>query len=285
MTHPPRHSVLAAGAVALSAALAVVTLAGCGGSDPEPTASPLPPASGTVARDVARAGRVLVLTRTTGFRHDGIADARDVLADELGRRGYEVVATEDPGELTDSTLADVDAVAFVQTTGDVLGPDHEAALERFVRAGGGWAGVHAATDTEYDWPFYAALAGARFARHPAVQPATVRIEDGSHPSTAALAPLADGAGTFTRIDEWYDFDRSPRGQAHVLATVDESTYDGGGMGADHPVVWCDTIDAGHTWYTALGHPASSWREPAFVAHVASGIDAVARGLPCGPPGG
>jgi type 1 glutamine amidotransferase len=158
---------------------------------------------------------VLVFTRTAGFRHDAIGAARDALRAELDRRGYEVVATEDADDLSDSTLAGFDAVAFVQTTGDVLGPDREASLERFVRAGGGWAGVHAATDTEYDWPFYGELAGARFARHPAVQPATVRIEDGSHPSTAALAPFTEAAGTFTRTDEWYDFQASPRGQVHV----------------------------------------------------------------------
>lgn len=264
----------------LVAAVAAVGLVATCAAPPDAAAPSLPPATGTVPAGTTPAGRVVVFTRTAGFRHDGIDRARVVLSDALGRRGYEVTATEDPAAFSDAGLRDVEAVAFVQTTGDVLGPEQEAALERFVRTGGGWAGVHAAADTEHGWPFYEQLVGARFARHPTPQPATVRVEDAGHPSTAALAPPAP-AGIFTRTDEWYDVAPDPRGRVHVLATVDEATYEGGGMGADHPIVWCGRVDTGSTWYTGLGHAASAWEDPVYVAHVAEGIDAVARGLPCG----
>ena len=114
----------------------------------------------------------------------------------------------------------------------MLNATQQTAFENYIRAGGGYVGVHAASDTEYDWPWYGDLVGAYFASHPANQNATVRIEDPTHPSTAGL-PVA-----WTRIDEWYNYRTNPRSQVHVLATLDESTYSGGSMGGDHPIAWC-----------------------------------------------
>jgi type 1 glutamine amidotransferase len=151
-------------------------------------------------------------------------------------------------------------------------------LERFVRAGGGWVGVHAASDTEFDAPFYGELIGgdAWFDGHPAIQDAAVTIEDPEHVSTSHYAET-----TFTRTDEWYDFRANPRDAVHVLATVDESTYDGGGMGEDHPIAWCHTVGAGRSFYTGMGHTKESWEEPDFLAHVAGGIAyAAGADAPC-----
>jgi type 1 glutamine amidotransferase len=117
----------------------------------------------------------------------------------------------------------------------------------------------------YDWPWYGDLVGAWFRRHPSVQRATVRITDRNHPSTRSL-PAA-----WTRTDEWYDFRDNPRGRVRVLAVVDESSYQGGGMGADHPVSWCHQPGRGRSWYTALGHTRESWSEPLFLAHILGGI--------------
>jgi type 1 glutamine amidotransferase len=127
------------------------------------------------------------------------------------------------------------------------------------------AGVHAAADTEYDWPWYGGLVGAWFRRHPAVQPATVRPA----PDAAALAGRLPAR--WERGDEWYDFRANPRGRVRVLATVDESTYTGGGMGTDHPVAWCQEYDGGRSWYSAMGHTGESFREPRFLAHLLAGI--------------
>ena len=134
-----------------------------------------------------------------------------------------------------------------------------------MEAGGGWIGVHAAADAFYDWPWYGELVGAWFRRHPPVQRATVRVIDRGHPSTDSL-PAA-----WTRTDEWYDFRPNPRGRVHVLATVDESTYQGGGMGTDHPVIWSHEQGRGRAWYTALGHTEASWSEQRFLAHILGGI--------------
>jgi type 1 glutamine amidotransferase len=231
---------------------------------------------------VVRAGEtaVLVFTRTTGFRHDSIPDAIAAVRRIGTENGFSVDATEDPSAFTDANLAPYRAVLFLLTTGEVLGDEEQAAFERWIRAGGGWVGVHSASDTEYEWPFYGELAGAYFAGHPEIQPATVHVEDRVHPSTSAL-PEA-----WPRTDEWYNFRANPRGSVHVLATVDEGTYSGGSMGADHPIAWCQEFAGGRAFYTAGGHTRESYAEPLFIAHLTGAIRWAAGLAPgyCGDAG-
>jgi type 1 glutamine amidotransferase len=209
--------------------------------------------------------RVLVFTRTLGFRHASIPVAVAAVARAAARQGMVVDHTEDPARFTTSGLRRYRVVVFLSTTGDVLDRDGQAALRGFVEAGGGWVGVHAAADTEDGWPWYETLVGARFARHPAVQRATVRVVDRGHPATRGLP------ATWVRTDEWYDFRSNPRGRVHVLATLDESTYRGGGMGADHPIAWWHGVGRGRALYTGGGHTAAAWAEPRFLAHVAGAV--------------
>jgi type 1 glutamine amidotransferase len=209
--------------------------------------------------------QVLVFSKTAGFVHDsipaGIAAIRS-----LGRsNGFLVTATEDAKAFTAKGLRRFAAVVFLNTTGDVLAPRQQRAFRSYIRHGGGWAGVHSAADTEYDWRFYGRLLGAYFKSHPATQTAMIEITDRSHPSTRRLP------ARWKRTDEWYDFRSSPRGAVHVLATLDESTYSGGTMGADHPIVWCHPFKGGRAWYTAGGHTIDSYSEPAFRRHLLGGI--------------
>ena len=209
---------------------------------------------------------VLVFTRTEGFRHSSIGAAVTALEAQATARGWRLERTEETDAFTAERLAALDVVVFLCTTGDVLDGPEEAALEAFVRAGGGWVGVHSATDTEYDWPFYGELAGTWFERHPAVQEAEVIVETPDHPSTAHLGD------PWTRRDEWYDFQTNPRQDVTVLLTVDESTYNGGGMGEDHPIAWAHENLGGRAFYTAGGHTADSYRDEDFITHVALGIE-------------
>jgi type 1 glutamine amidotransferase len=222
--------------------------------------------------------RVLAFTRTTGFRHDSIPDALAALRRIGAENGFAVDATEDPAAFRDANLAAYRAVVFLLTTGDVLDEEGQSAVERFVASGGGWVGVHSASDTEYDWPFYRRLLGEYFAGHPAIQSATVRVEDRAHPATAALPEI------WPRTDEWYNFRASPRSEVHVLATLDEGTYSGGSMGADHPIAWCHEVAGGRAIYTAGGHTRESYTEPLFVAHLAGAVRWAARleAGDCGP---
>ncbi len=212
-----------------------------------------------------RSAAVLVFSRTAGFRHESIPAGVAAIRELGAVAGLDVVATEDPAEFSAGRLARYRAVVFLNTTGDVLSAAQQRALEGYVRAGGGFVGVHSATDTEYDWPFYGELVGAYFARHPAVQEATVRVVDRTHESTAHLPP------TWVRTDEWYDFRGNPREHVRVLLTVDESSYEGGGMGSDHPIAWSREYAGGRSFYTGLGHTVESYAEPAFRAHLFGGL--------------
>src|SRR5262249_21986102 len=210
---------------------------------------------------------VLVLTKTAGFRHTSIEPAAAALVAGLGAAGVDVVVDPDTAQVTDQSLADFDYVVMPATTGLVLYDPQQAALEKGAAAGGGVAGIHAATDAEPTWPFLEELFGTRFASHPAVQPATVVIEDANHPATARLPTR------WTVTDEWYNFTRNPRDRVHVLATVDETTYAGGVMGLDHPIEWRGepTAISGRMWYRARGHRDELWADPVFVAHVVAGV--------------
>ena len=209
---------------------------------------------------------VLVFTKTAGFRHDSIPDGIAAVQ-TLGREnGFAVEATEDAGRFTDEGLAPYRAVIFLNTTGDVLAADQERAFERYIRGGGGFVGIHSAADTEYDWAWYGDLVGAYFAGHPDIQEAQIQVADRVHPATSHLS------ARWQRRDEWYNYRRNPRGRVHVLATLDEGSYDGGTHGFDHPIAWCHDYDGGRSWYTGGGHTRESYGEPLFMQHILGGIE-------------
>jgi cytochrome c len=225
----------------------------------------------STGRDIAAQTRfeVLVFSKTTGFRHDSIPDGIAAIAALGAEHGFAVDATEDAARLTDAALARYRVIVFLSTTGDILDVEQKAALEHYIRSGGGFVGIHSASDTEYEWPWYGRLVGAHFSSHPAIQRATIHIADADHPSTKNLPK------TWVRTDEWYNFRSNPRGAVHVLATLDESTYSDGAMRDDHPIAWCQVIDGGRSWYTAMGHTVESYAEPLFRLHLLGGIESVA----------
>jgi cytochrome c len=222
---------------------------------------PAAPSSG-----IAPGYRALVFTKTAGFRHDSIDDGVAALQSLGAARGFEVTHTEDAAAFTDPGLSGYQVVVFLLTTGDVLTPAEESGLQAYVRQGGGFVGVHSASDTEHGWPWYGDLVGAFFVNHSTIQPGAVRVTDRRHVSTRELP------SGLTRTDEWYDFDRNPRGAVHVLASVSERSYQGGRMGSDHPVSWCHRFQGGRSWYTAMGHTEQSYTEMAFLEHLAGGLD-------------
>ncbi|MEU4192129.1 ThuA domain-containing protein [Kribbella sp. NPDC026611] len=212
----------------------------------------------------------LIFSKTAAFRHDSIPAGIQAIKDLATQDGFTVTATEDASVFTDTELAKYEVVIWLSTTGDVLNADQQAAFERYIRGGGGYAGIHAASDTEYDWPWYGKLVGSYFDSHPAGTPtATVKTEDHAHPSTAE-APT-----TWQRTDEWYNYRTNPRGTVHVLESLDESTYSGGNMGVEHPITWCQDYDGGRAWYTGMGHTIESYADPTFRKLLLGGIKTAA----------
>jgi uncharacterized protein len=218
--------------------------------------------------------RLLVFSKTGGFRHASIKDGKIALQKLAAEHNYAIDITEDANVFTDANLARYDAVVFLLTTGTIFDYNQKAAFERYIRAGGGYAGIHSASDTEYSWSWYGGLVGAYFDRihgHSKVVQATIHITDRTQPSTMMLPTI------WVRTDEWYNFATNPRGKVNVLMTVDERTYKGGTMGVDHPIAWYHAYDGGRAWYTALGHTSASYYEPLFLEHLWGGIVYAAGG--------
>ena len=213
----------------------------------------------------AQGASLLVFSKTAGFRHGSIPDAIAAIQDIAANEGYTVDTTEDAANFTAGNLANYDTVVFALTSGDVLNSTQQAAFEAYIQGGGGYVGIHSASDTEYSWPWYGELVGAYFDNHPLQQNATVIVEDSAHPATAGIS------SPWNRFDEWYNFQTNPRASVNVLATLDESSYSGGDMGSDHPIAWYHEFDGGRAFYTGMGHTSASYTEPDFVSHIAGGI--------------
>ncbi|MEN7549484.1 ThuA domain-containing protein [Rapidithrix thailandica] len=208
--------------------------------------------------------KVLVYSRTEGFRHGSIEAGQQAI-EKLGKdNGFQVILTEDPNYFTEDSLKDISTVIFLNTTGDVLNYYQQADFERYIQSGGGYVGLHAATDTEYEWPWYNRLVGAYFDGHPKIQEAKLKVLDKNHPSTSMLPD------EWIRKDEWYNFkDLNP--EVKVLITIDETSYEGGKNGDPHPMAWYHAFDGGRAFYTEFGHTDESFEEPLFLQHLLGGI--------------
>ncbi|MER7460769.1 ThuA domain-containing protein [Micromonospora sp. NPDC126480] len=223
--------------------------------------------AGGVAPPVAAADpayQVLVFSKTAGFRHGSIAAGVQAIRDLAAANNFTVTATEDANAFTTTNLAQFEAVVFLNTTGDVLNTSQQNAFQGYIEGGGGFVGVHAASDTEHGWSWYGELVGARFVSHPAVQSARAKVENRAHAATAHLPQ------TWTRTDEWYNFNTNPRPSVRVLASLDETSYSGGTMG-DHPIAWCRSVAAGRSFYTGGGHTDAAFADPVFRTHLLGGI--------------
>ena len=238
---------------------------------------------------------VLVVGETLGFRHSHIDDTTNAII-KLGEEHGFSVDVWDPPQGTSpgqpaltlssspfTTAADLSKYATIIFASPVdatinLDPNRPrllndtelAAFQGYIRGGGGYVGLHAATDSMHTVPWYSELTGgsARFRNHPAQQTATMRVESPAHPSTRILP------AEWVRFDEWYNFTANPRESVHVLITLDESTYNpgNGAMGADHPLAWCHNFEGGRSWYEGAGHVDASWSDPLFLEHILGGIE-------------
>jgi len=212
--------------------------------------------------------RVLVFSKTTVFRHESIA-AGIAAIKKLGEKHHFIVdTTENAASFYEENLKRYKAVIFLSTTGDVLNQEQQNDFERFIQAGGGYVGIHAAADTEYAWPWYGKLAGAYFESHPNdpnVKKGEFYTVDKNHPASDSLPER------WERTDEFYSF-KQINPDIKVLVKIDEKTYTGGTNGEDHPMAWYHEYDGGHAFYTAMGHTDETYSDPVFLKHLWGGIN-------------
>ena len=232
----------------LTSALALTALIACEREAPAPTGP----------------ARILVFSKTAGYRHESIDSGKVALMRLGAANGMLVDTTEDAARFTEDSLRQYAAVVFLSTTENVLTRAQEIDLQRFIQAGGGYVGIHAAADTEYDWGWYGRLVGAYFKSHPEQQEATLRITDAQDASTAHLP------AEWKRRDEWYNY-KSFAPDLHILISLDESSYRGGENNGRHPISWRHEYDGGRGWYTGLGHTNESYADSLFLKHVLGGL--------------
>ena len=208
--------------------------------------------------------KILVFAKTAGFYHKAIPAGLAAIQKLGTQNGFDVDTTRDSQAFTAKNLKKYKAVVFLNTTGTLFNDQQRAAFKQYIQKGGGFVGVHAATDTEYDWPWYNGLVGAYFLSHPKQQNATVLLKDNTHISTKHLPEK------WKRFDEWYDF-KNISDKINVLLTLDEKSYEGGKNGSFHPIAWYQKYDGGRSFYTGFGHTDETYSEPLFLQHLLGGI--------------
>ncbi|GAA0399086.1 hypothetical protein GCM10009541_47700 [Micromonospora gifhornensis] len=210
--------------------------------------------------------KVLVFTRSADGAHPATSASVDAIRQLGKQRRFTVDVTDDARKFREPHLKQFRAVVFLNTSGEVLDDDQRAAFEKYLRAGGGFVGVHSAIEAEPGWDFLDEVLGTRAvgAATPA-SAATVTVADRVHPASASLPER------WTTTDRWYNFAANVRGFSHVLATVDEKTYAGGSMGFDHPITWCKDYQGGHSFYTGLGATPESFSGTDLRAHLGGAI--------------
>jgi len=247
----------------LRSALLALVVAGCSSSPEEPEEPLADPVIDARCDGDPAAPRVLMFSRENLWVHDSTPVARQTVLELCREHGFNVVASVDPRAFNPDQLQETDVIVFGVTSGEVLDEPSRKSFEAWVRAGGGVIGIHAASATEVDWPFFRSNIGGTFGGHADHFTGRAMLENRTHPVLAAVtAPVID------RFDEWYSFTSHPEADGvTVLMSLDEQTMPPGypdvlRMGY-HAISWVHEPYGGRVFYTALGHYPDIYAEPWF----------------------
>ncbi|MFT6856274.1 MAG: type 1 glutamine amidotransferase [Cyclobacteriaceae bacterium] len=218
--------------------------------------------------------KALVFSKTAGWHHESINEGVDALRLMAKRNNFSLDWEEYADRVfKENYLKKYDVVIFLNTTGDILNDEQQVVFEKFIQSGKGFVGIHSASDTEYDWPWYNELVGMMFYIHPEQQTALIKVEEPNFPGMQLMPK------TRWWTDEWYEFGELKSDNLHYLVSVDEFTYDfkaewgdkkAKGMGF-HPISWYHEFDGGRSFYTAMGHIPSTFSDATFLEHIYGGI--------------
>lgn len=217
------------------------------------------------SKNITQPSKILVFSATKGFRHKSIENGKPALLRIGSEKNWKVDTTEDATVFSEANLKQYGAVVFLNTTGNALNDEQQLAFQKYIQAGGGFVGIHAAADTEYEWPWYNNLVGAYFESHPRPQVALYNVVKKDHPSVDFMPD------TLRRMEEIYNFKSFKKELVNVLITVDEKSYTGGKMPDYHPIAWFHNYDGGRAFYTAWGHHPEAFTEPLFLQHITGAI--------------
>lgn len=224
--------------------------------------------------------KALLFTKTDGFHHESIHEGVAAIRQLANRHHFTVDWHENAAIFNDKALEGYAVIIFLNTTGNILNDEQQAAFEKFIRAGKGFVGIHSASDTEYEWPWYTRMVGMMFKIHPQNQTAYLKVENTNFPGMERFP------AKLLWTDEWYEFSARKADDLKFLLSVDEKSYnpyakwgenEGKGMGSFHPISWYHPYDGGRAFYTALGHIALTFSDQIFQNHIYGGIYWAATG--------
>ena len=233
----------------------------------------------TCSASFAQQFKALLFTKTDGFHHESIQEGVTAMRTLANRNNFTIDWQENASIFNDKALENYNVVIFLNTTGNILNDEQQAAFEKFIKAGKGYVGIHSASDTEYEWAWYTKLVGMMFKIHPQQQTAYLKLEDANFPGMERFPKK------MIWTDEWYEYSERKADDLHILLSVDEKTYDpnvkwgereGKGMGF-HPIAWYHKYDGGRSFYTGLGHIPLTFSDPIFLDHLYGGIYWAATG--------
>lgn len=220
---------------------------------------------------------ILLYTRNQAgkglYVHDNIPASVTAIRRLGAENHFQVEVSTNPASFTDGNLKKFKAIVFDNTNNEILdNEDQKAALQRYIRGGGGFVGIHSATGSMRQWPWFWSLVGGKFSRHAKLQTFTVKVKDPKDLSTAHLP------ASFEWTDEFYYVDHIPQG-LHVLLAGDlvklddpgKEKYPGKMFGDEFPLAWRHDFEGGRAWYTALGHKPEHYSDPKLAKHILGGI--------------
>ncbi|WP_438977560.1 ThuA domain-containing protein [Polaribacter sp.] len=210
---------------------------------------------------------ILVFTKTNGFRHKSIPSGINYFINLKKVTNWKIDFSENSNDFSKENLSNYNVVVFLNTTGNLFNENQKKAFKKYIANGNGFVGIHAASNTEEQWPWFTNLVGATFKNHPKVQNAKVFIhQESEHPAISHLQKEE------VFKDEWYNFKKPVAKHANVLVSVDETSYKGKKMNTkNHPITWYHHYNGGRIFYTGLGHTDESYADIRFQKMIKGGI--------------
>lgn len=211
--------------------------------------------------------RVLIFSKNAlwGYRHASIESAVKSLTKHCIQAGIQSDASEDASLFNDTDLAKYSTLVLLSANQDIFDANQEAALQRYIRSGGGLVGIHCSSGVERNWKWFNQMLGATFQYHPPQQNGVIKITDKNHPATKHLPT------NWKRWDEWYYFGPFTN-KVNILAVLDSTTFKSQKHTQNYPFAWYHEFEGGRVFYTAGGHNAEDFEEPMFVKHIMGGIE-------------
>lgn len=222
---------------------------------------------------LAQKKNILIYTHNgKGYVHENIATSVKALEEICQKQGWKTSHSDAP-QTFDDDLSKYHCIIFSNTNNEAFDTESQRDnFKKYINQGGAFVGIHSASGSERQWPWFWSMLGGKFVRHPVLQPFTIKVVQKNHPATASLPAIWAWEDEFYYLNQLNpDIQILLAGNIAELKDDKKAEYPGATFGDYFPLSWCHTFDGGRQFYTALGHKASYYADPLFRAHLLGGI--------------